>query len=139
MQKFWLAVARGREMRAQSTNESWWCLPFEAAVGDMLLLYCPRQVSATSQGIFAEATVTSSPERSLECAGFGKGAALGRASIVIHHRFKPHLTAKAMKKDALLRHANFIRLNFQGTTFSLDQDVHSRLRVLLSALDDVST
>jgi hypothetical protein len=123
MPRYWIGVTSDREYK-KGTKESWWCLPYDAKQGDIILFYCPRSVSTTRQGIFAEATVTTSPEsknkQNYLCSGYGtyfsKGS-LGYVDVDIKKIFDIKLTAKEMKEDPMLFTQPFVRRNFQGTAF----------------------
>lgn len=137
---YWFGVAGSDNLRNCDITKSWWCVPCNAAEGDLLLLYCPRSVSSARQGIFAEARVLFPPHEKRKensyCTGYGFGAKtrLAYAEIEIITRFVPTLTAKHMKADPFLGRTNLVRRNFQGTTFPIELKTYQRMKLLLEEL-----
>lgn len=139
MASYWLGVAGNLDRARTDGTATFWCLPIEARVNDLVLFYFPRAVSFADQGIFAEGVVTSVPSmtrRDDPCAGYGIRDHLGplrHVNVAIRRRFRPALTTKDMKADPGLSGAKFMRRNFQGTTFRLDQAVYARIVTLAGA------
>lgn len=137
---YWFGVAGSDNLRNSAITKSWWCVPYNATEGDLILLYCPRSVSATRQGIFAEARVLFSPHEKRKensyCTGYGFGAKtrLAYAEIEIVKRFAPTLTAKHMKTDPFLGRTDLVRRNFQGTTFPIELKTYQRMKLRLEEL-----
>lgn len=137
---YWFGVVCGEDLRQSEITKSWWCLPYNATEDDAILLYCPRSVSTRKQGIFAEARVLVTPHEKREensyCTGYGflGSPRLAYAEIEITERFAPNLTAKHMKADPIIRQADLVRRNFQGTTFAIEFEVYQRMKSLLIQL-----
>ena len=75
-------------------------------------------------------------KRDNPCAGYGIRDYLGplrHVNVAIRRRFRPALTTKEMKADPGLSCTTFMRRNFQGTTFRLEQTVHARIVALAVA------
>jgi hypothetical protein len=136
MPNYWLGVAGNRDRVRTDGTSTFWCLPIEAQLDDIVLFYFPRAVSFSDHGIFAEGVVTSVPSmKKLDnpCAGYGIRDHLGplrHVNVAIKRRFRPALTTKDMKADLALSRANFMRRNFQGTTFRLDPTLYARVVAL---------
>ena len=135
MPKFYLGVVTHKEARDVKTTEYFWCLPLDASIGDVVLLYCPRVASDTKHGVFAEAVVTSEPKRVCDlnryCSGYGAyGVKYFHVKIDIVRRFEAHILAADMKNDRLLSTSAVIRKNFQGTTFELEEPQYKRILVI---------
>jgi len=135
---YWLGITTTAELIKNSPDESWWCLPQNAQVGDAVLFYCPRSHSAARQGIFAEYVVTKAPvsrasARNSPCLGYGYGKQLAYTELARKKRFDPALTAKEMKKDQLLANSNFVRRGFQATTFQLAPSYYKQIELLLKS------
>ncbi len=136
----WFGVTGSDNLRNSDLMKSWWCLPCNATEGDLVLLYCPRSVSAARQGIFAEARVLLPPSEKRKensyCTGYGFGGKtrLAYAEIEIIERFVPTLTAKHMKSDPFLARTDLVRRNFQGTTFPIDEKTYQRMKSRLGDL-----
>lgn len=123
----WLAIVGSVERVRSIEAQPWWCVPIKARRGDNLLLYCPRSVSQSSQGIFASGIIDSDPSDKLpenvHCRGFGLSPQKGSLRYVTFssiQRFNSPLTAKEMKLNPKLAFAPFIRRNFQGTAFLVE-------------------
>lgn len=135
---YWLAVIGKLDVVMNLDEHLWWCFPKRALKGDRVFLYCPRSLSSTKQGVFAECELVSIPfsnkEEDQRCSGYGRsfgaGAALGFVELKLISRFEKSLTAQEMKRDRILRDVGFVRRSFQGTTFSIPQEAVKRLRVL---------
>ena len=133
MPKTFLGIAASRELTNPETTESFWCVPASAEKGDVILLYCPRAESAARQGLFAESIIETAPgkENDFLCSGFGIGNEILRhVRIKIKRRFKPALTAADMKRDPVLMSSGFVRRNFQGTVFFLQETLAKRILFL---------
>lgn len=129
----WLAINANLEFRKAPTAEGWWCLPFDAKVGDVVFFYLPRATSKTLHGLFAEYVVTKAPNptnRANQCSAFASGT-LGYTELGKRRQFSPTLTTKEFKKDATLGYSDCVRHNFQGTTFKIAPSEYSRLVALL--------
>lgn len=124
--KNWLAVV-GSVVRAESPSlYEWWCLPQEAAEGDVVLMYCPVSVSVRWQGIFAKYSVRdrSGVLRSQKalCSGFGRDSSTYTYTPLSYvQSFERRITAKMMKACHPLAREPFLRSNFQGTAFLLSE------------------
>ena len=136
MTAYLLGIARSKSLASADTTESYWCVKSDVQVGDILMLYCPRAVSTTRQGIFAEAIIESIPNKTnsknSNCSCYGR---LLYVQIKITKRFIVPLTAKAMKNDSILSRSNFVKRNFQGTTFSIDKKFYDRALTLLNNIN----
>jgi hypothetical protein len=128
--RYWLAVI-GNVDRVRNTEKwLWWCFPEVAQIGEDVLMYCPRSVNETNQGIFAHCQLESNPKditsKHSLCRGYGYGFvknALRYATLTLVSKYWAPLTAKEMKRDTVLRAAPFVRRNFQGTVFELDKQI----------------
>lgn len=133
MPKTFLGIATSKKLTDPETTESFWCVPASAEKGDVILLYCPRSESTARQGVFAESVIETEPskENHFLCSGFGVGKeSLWHVHIKIKRRFKPALTAADMKSDPVLMSAGFVRRNFQGTIFFLQEILSERVLFL---------
>jgi hypothetical protein len=123
----WLGIVGSTERVKSVSNYLWWCVPPEAKKGDSLILYCPRAVSASRQGVYALCEISTNPDikhgRNSYCSGFSlaKGG-LRYVEFKVLNTFEKRLTAAMCKADRMLKHKNFVRRNFQGTVFALDQE-----------------
>ena len=136
----WLGIAGSRELFAGAMTDTYWCLPVDASENDCILFYRPRAVGFEHHGIFAEGVVKSRPAdvnaENTRCLQFGRLDHLGplrHVAVTIERRFKPPLTTKEIKRDAVLHSEAFIRRNFQGTTFRLRSATYQRLVRLAQA------
>ena len=70
--------------------------------------------------------LTSDPnEKEWYCRAYG----MGTASVKVLEKMEPPVTAKSIKKDPLLCRKNFVRVNFQNTSFRLSsREVIDRIR-----------
>jgi hypothetical protein len=88
-------------------------------------MYASRAASRRKQGVFAifsAATDPSVDDRNVYCRPY-RGGDLRYVSLSKARAFPIALTASDMKVHAKLRHAAFVRRNFQGTTFSISKEV----------------
>lgn len=133
MANYFLGVARGIALANADTTDGHWCVPTDAATGDVIVLYCPRSVSASRQGVFAEAVISAPPDMARKenslCSGYG----LLYVPIKIQRRFPFPVTANDMKRDPLLSKSPFVRRNFQGTTFPLEEKLYKRISKIADA------
>lgn len=132
MPQYFLGVATSKELFNKDTTESYWCVPASTGKGDVILLYCPRSASFARQGVFAQAVISDPPNDKNKdnnlCSGYGLGVTpLRHVPIKITKRFKPAVTAKDMKRDDVMMNVGFVRKNFQGTTFRLEESVFRRI------------
>lgn len=139
MSNYWLGVAGNLGRARTDETNTFWCLPIEAQVNDVVVFYFPRAVSFADHGVFAEGVVTSVPsmtKRDNPCAGYGDRDQLGplrHVNVTITRRFRPALTTKDMKADPALAKANFMRRNFHGTTFRIEYTIYARVVALAAA------
>jgi len=139
MSNYWLGVTGNLDRARTDETATFWCLPHEAQINDVVLFYLPRAVSFADHGIFAEGVVTSVPSMTRldnPCAGYGIRDHLGplrHVNVAIKRRFRPALTTKDMKADPRVACENFVRRNFQGTTFRLEKTVYARIVTLAAA------
>ena len=129
--QYWLGVIRTLSLE----EHLWWCLPSRAAIGDRIFMYCPRSAKSLRYGVFAECELTtapySNPDERHRCSMFGRRTEfLGYAELKVVRLFKETITSQQMKRDALLRQANFVRRSFQGTTFAVTHEVAARIVAL---------
>jgi hypothetical protein len=140
-QDFWLGIIGDITMVSPDIKDSWWCLPDQANQNDKILLYCPYNTSKKNQGIFSQGKLVFKPKKensnNFYCAGYG--ATLGRqlfyAEIKIEKYFERFLTAKMIKADLVLKESNFVRRNFQGTVFKLDEPIYKQIIKLLKEVN----
>lgn len=140
MINYWLGILGTVQAVTDFQNRLWWCFPQKAQKGDFIFMYCPRSVSLKKQGIFALCNITTSiqerHEKNYYCTGFGR---TGRGRSVLRYAdlnylkgFKESLIAKEIKNDEILSTAHFVRKNFQGTTFELNEIIFNRIQMLLN-------
>ena len=130
MPNYFLGVAGSKELSRSDITEAFWCVPSIATIDDIILLYCPRSVDDKRQGVFAEARISRAPsandQNNSRCSGYG----LLYVPIEVQRRFLSPVTAKDMKSDPVLKTASFIRRNFQGTSFQLQEASYKRILAL---------
>ncbi len=135
----WLGVVGSRLTldRLLSEAHSWWCLPPNVKIGNILLMYCTSQCSKTHQGIFGifEVSLIDTTKAS-ECSRFGSfgGVKLNYVELNKVSIFGTTLKLSYMKKDAMLSTAQFVRRNCQGTYFSISQRELTQIKKLLSPI-----
>ena len=126
----WLAVFGTVERCLDLQAQRWWCVPMKATKGDLLLAYCARSASPRVQGIFALCRVKESPQaqhsENYRCRPYGnlrfRGHALLRyVEMEILEEYEEHVTASDLKENPNTKDLPFVRRNFQGTTFEVDQ------------------
>ena len=140
MKNYWIGIVGSVQAVLNFEERPWWCFPVTAKKGDVILLYCPRSVSDKNQGIFGLANIKEPIDQNHEnnyyCTGFGRNFGRGRplfyGELKFQKRYKMTLTAKEMKKDHLLGRSNFVRRNFQGTTFKVDEEYFNRIKELIT-------
>ncbi len=121
----WVGIVGSRSTldRLLSEAHTWWCLPPNVKIGDILLMYCTSKCP-THQGIFGifEVSLIDATKAS-KCSGFGSfvGVKLNYVEINKVSIFETTLKLSYMKKDAILSSAQFVRRNCQGTYFSISQ------------------
>lgn len=135
--QYWLAVVGFKEDADDFENRLWWCLPASAKKHDKVLIYCPRSVGFSKrEGIFALCEVKTPPavacENNYRCSGFGRvrsGKSLNLLYVELKFikRFKSRLTAKVIKSNPDLNGTNFVRKNFQGTAFKLNEEIFASI------------
>lgn len=127
MPTYFLGIAGSKALSGTDTTDAYWCVPATAEKGDVILLYHPRSISYARHGVFAEAVISAPPSKQHKdnplCSGYG----LLYVPIKIHRRFRLTVTAKDMKCDPILRVAPFVRRNFQGTSFRLEESHYKRI------------
>lgn len=143
--QYWLAVVGLKEQADDFETRLWWCLPKYAEVKDKVLIYCPRSVGFDSrQGIFAMCEVKTLPdmksENNYRCSGFGrcksgKSPGLFYVELKFIRRFKARLTPKAMKADPVIGDVGFVRKNFQGTAFKIEEPIYKRIIGIIEELE----
>ena len=135
MKQYWLGVVSSADVVRRFEEECWWCLPFNARIGDPILMYCTRAASSSEQGVFAHCEVAMKPsedhEQNFCCGGYGNGPSGGGSlyyvKLKLNERFEHRLTAHAMKNDRTLKAMSFVRKNFQATTFPLPKEAYERI------------
>jgi len=127
--KYWLGVVGSKERVITPDKYLWWCFPLIAKKNDKVLMYCPRSISPKYQGIYAEFTLscdtsTKGTEKHY-CAGYGRTkGSLFYAKLTKNKIFDSPFTAKEMKSTPIVRTANFVNRNFQGTVFEVKEDTY---------------
>lgn len=138
MPRYWLGVGKHGEGNALRRRPPWWCLPESANPGDRLFLYRARSATPALSGLFAEyevARVGSVKDRDAGSCGELGGTGylpgpLVYSELTLVRLINPPVTATTMRKDLVLVRAQFVRRNFQGTTFQLKKHEFLRLVAL---------
>ena len=138
MGNYWFGVVGSSQAAKTFETRLWWCFPITAKKGDYIFMYCPRSMSPLRQGIFALCSLKNgldlNHKNNISCAGFGKRDGVGSllyGDLKLIKRFENHLTAKEMKNDSILNRTSFVRRNFQGTTFKIDDSASNQINSLL--------
>lgn len=135
MKSYWLGVVGDGRVVTNLDENLWWCVPGHAIRGDRIFMYCPRALSATKQGIFAECELVTEPlpkiEENYRCSGFGRtfgtAGSLRYVELKVIQKFQNPPTARQLKRDPVLKNLGFVRRNFQGTTFSVSAEGAERM------------
>ena len=135
--KYWIGIVGGIEAADKLEDSPWWCVPQKAQKGDYIFMYCPMSVSKKKQGVFALCELLSEPSANNSnnwyCSGFGGRlfARLFYVDLKVIRRYKTHVTARDMKRDAILSKIAFVRRNFQATVFEMDNIAFDRIKSIL--------
>lgn len=127
MPNYFLGISSSKKLFEADATVAYWCVKSTAQKGDIILLYCPRAASFARQGVFAEAVILEPPNEKCKDNNLCRAYGLYYVTVEIKRRFNPSLTAKDIKSDRVLGVASFVRRNFQGTTFSIEESQYKRI------------
>lgn len=109
---YWVGVVGSRDAvnRLRTEDLTWWCVPKEAAAGDLLAMYVARSrlrdLPEDQGGIVAIFEITGpDPERDTDCRQFGGGGGmqvLAPVKIAVRQCFSISLKLVEMKRDKRL-------------------------------------
>jgi hypothetical protein len=110
----WFLVARnvGHMDIVKNGSVTWWCVTRKAAVGDKCFLY------KSLTGIIVHFEVL----RLTEPQGFCTGYEMATAQVRVLRVFKPPIMAKALKASSVIAKQGFVRRNFQGKAFVVEEN-----------------
>jgi len=105
----WLFVVRNPQhlLDFQKGDETWWCVDRRCKTGDRAFIYRPLK------GIAMLIKVVGDAPPNPFCSSFS----MNTARIEVVKVFDPPITARTLRYR--LRDANFVRRNFQGTSFEI--------------------
>lgn len=96
--------------RAKVRSTAWWCVSRDAVPGDKFFLYKPL----TGIVLFLEVLGPAQQQ------GFCDAYAMGTAKVRVLKVFDPPVTAKTLKRSMETKSQGFVRRNFQGKSFYVD-------------------
>jgi hypothetical protein len=113
--KSWLLVAWNvlHLTEAKKADTTWWCVDRRCAVGERCFIYKP------SKGMLLFFEVLKINESQGFCRSFG----MATAEIKIVEIFEPPITARALKQVKEISQANFVKKNFQGKAFAIENQL----------------
>lgn len=135
---YWIAVASRVDSleRLESQEAPWWCMPREARLGDRILIYRTKSVSPKWHGLFAEFRLKGILEDELgECRKYGSFSGFHGIPVKVTLErmrfFSEPIPIYKLRDDPEIAYTAAVRRNFQGTFFSLEPKVYSKIDELL--------
>lgn len=135
--KYWIGVISSKISldRLSAAKESWFCLPKDSEVDDLMFIYASSKASHDRSGFIGTFRISSfddSKDNLCSCYGgmTNPGIKLGYVNLVSLDFFKEPIKLKQIKSHVLLSKSHFVRKNMQATYFEISAEHYKALEDL---------
>jgi hypothetical protein len=121
---YWLGViSKEHTLQEFLKEDKWFCLPITAKIGDGIVIYVTARLSKKFAGIIGAYELTKKSADSCQCNHYGSfNETLYCYELKSTHIFLSPVLLADIKTNLILKRAQPLRRNFQGTIFNLSKD-----------------
>ena len=135
---YWIGVI-GKKLtyeRFLKESNTWFCMPNNSSIGDLIIMYVSRRLSSKNSGFFAIYKIESiDKSKDSECAQYGSMSGMGSktfyTNISLVKKIDTPISYEKASNHHLLAHSRFIRRKMQATYFPISQSEYTLIESLI--------